>query len=494
MSSVSKTNESTDLRHSADASGRAELNEIDRSARGPALVFIAAGTLWLVVSSCLAFVASFKLHTPDFLSQCEFFTYGRVFPAATNTFIYGWGINIAFAVGLWIMARLSNSLVPRSGYAVVAALFWNIGVLLGTIGILKGDSLGLEWLEFPTYVTPLLFIAYLVMGVVGISIFRYRKSKQTYVSQWLILAAFFCFPWIYSVTQFTLICEPGRGVMQAIANAWFVSSLSGLWFIALGLAGLYYLVPKILGSGFRYYKLMNIGFWSLIISASFGGGSSLVGGPVPAWIISVGIAASLLMIVPVAVAAVNYFISFKGRMGDAFQSTVLRFVMVGLIAFLLFGLSIVMTVSRSAAELIHLTLYRSAESHLVLYGFFSMVMFGCVYYLLPRLLQREWPSAMLIKVHFTCSVFGLILYVVALTFGGIVQGTNLDDVANFPELVSVIEKMTPFLFSQTVAIISLLLGHVAFATSFFWILLKPQSEEEASGEFLNNPSTKEVKA
>ncbi|MBL4575446.1 MAG: cbb3-type cytochrome c oxidase subunit I, partial [Opitutaceae bacterium] len=264
MSSVFKINEST---------GRSELNEIDRSARGPALVFIAAGTLWLIVSTCLALIASFKLHTPDFLGQCEIFTYGRVYPAATNTFIYGWGINIGLAVGLWIMARLSHSKIHRNGSMVVAAVFWNIGVLLGTVGILKGDSLGVGWMEFPSYVMPLLFIAYLVIGVAGVSIFRHRATKQSYVSQWLILAAFFSFPWLSAVAQLMLVCEPTRGVMQSITSAWYMSSLNGLWFIALGLAGLYYMVPKVLGSRFHYYKLMSIGFWSLIVSTSFSGGS-----------------------------------------------------------------------------------------------------------------------------------------------------------------------------------------------------------------------------
>ncbi|MDI1320660.1 MAG: hypothetical protein PSW75_10785, partial [bacterium] len=70
--------------------------------------FIFAHALaWLIVGGALELAAAIQLHTPTFLATCEWFTHGRLAPAASNALVYGWGFNAAFAFGLWLMARLS---------------------------------------------------------------------------------------------------------------------------------------------------------------------------------------------------------------------------------------------------------------------------------------------------------------------------------------------------------------------------------------------------
>jgi len=41
------------------------------------------------------------------------------------------------------------------------------------------------------------------------------------------------------------------------------------------------------------------------------------------------------------------------------------------------------------------------------YGFFSMSMFGAIYYIVPRLAGCEWLSVRLIRNHFWFSVYGI---------------------------------------------------------------------------------------
>src|SRR5688572_12164634 len=63
---------------------------IDASTRGPVLTFFATGIAWLLVSTLLGLIVSIKLHSPGFLGDTSFLTYGRVYPAYTNAFLYGW--------------------------------------------------------------------------------------------------------------------------------------------------------------------------------------------------------------------------------------------------------------------------------------------------------------------------------------------------------------------------------------------------------------------
>ena len=50
-----------------------------------------------------------------------------------------------------------------------------------------------------------------------------------------------------------------------------------------------------------------------------------------------------------------------------------------------------------------------------------MIMFGGVYYMMPRLLKREWPSSFLIKLHFWACALGITIMIVALQVGGWIQ-------------------------------------------------------------------------
>src|SRR4051812_49168424 len=84
----------------SSSSHPAEAPLIDASLRTPLAVLTGSALVWLLVASLLSIVSAWQLHTPAFLDACEFVTYGRIQPAQSNAFIYGWGFNAAFAVSL----------------------------------------------------------------------------------------------------------------------------------------------------------------------------------------------------------------------------------------------------------------------------------------------------------------------------------------------------------------------------------------------------------
>jgi cytochrome c oxidase cbb3-type subunit 1 len=59
---------------------------------------------------------------------------------------------------------------------------------------------------------------------------------------------------------------------------------------------------------------------------------------------------------------------------------------------------------------------------LAIYAFFSFVMFGAIYFIVPRITRREWLSRRLIKMHFFFSIYGIVSIAVIAIFGGIQQG------------------------------------------------------------------------
>ncbi len=455
---------------SPDLVKRAELSAIDASTKWPALFLLGSSVLWLLLGTVFALISSFKLHSPGFLGDYEWLTFGRMRTAHLNAVVYGWSVNASFAVAFWLMARLSRSELRHSGLLFIATVFWNLGVTVGIVGIFRGDMIGIEWLEFPPYATPLLFVAYALIGAWAIITFRFGKSRHIYVSQWYILAALFWFPWLYSVAQIMTIFSPARGTVQALVNWWFAHNVLGLWFTPIGLASVYYFLPKVLGKPIHSYYLSVLGFWSLAIFYNWAGVHHLIGGPVPVWVQSAGIAASFMMVVPVVVTAINHHLTMIGSFSSLKTSPTLRFIVFGAVSYTLASLQGSSMALRSWNEVTHFTHYTVGHSHLGMYAFFTMVMFGAVYYILPRILLKEWPSAMLISVHFWTTAVGVILYFVAVSVGGVKQGLEM----NNPEIsfIETVKNTLIYLELRSYAGVLMTIGHLAFAVSFVWILIR----------------------
>ena len=89
---------------------------------------------------------------------------------------------------------------------------------------------------------------------------------------------------------------------------------------------------------------------------------------------------------------------------------------------------------------------------LAVYGFFSMTMFGAIYYIVPRLSGCEWLSARLIRNHFWFSVYGISALIVCMLIGGLAQGASANAAGNWDaSFYGPVENSQGFLIGRTVA-------------------------------------------
>ncbi len=441
---------------------------IDASTRVPVLMFYASAIFWLLFGTLLAGFASFKLHSPDMFSDVAFLTFGRVRAAHMSMMVYGWASMAGMGTAIWLMARLCRTTLRHPLLLVTGAAFWNFGVLLGVIGILGGQSTGYEWFEFPAYAGIVLFVSYLLVMSWAVLMFRFRRGDTIYISQWYLLAAFLWFPWIYGATHVMLFVVPVQGVMQAVVTWWYANNLMFLWLGAIGLGTAYYMIPKVIGRPVYSYNLAAIGFWTYALFASWTGMQRLIDGPFPAWMITASIAATILSIIPVATVGLNHHMTMRGYFQLMRYSPTLRFTVFGAISYTAFSIVGVIISLRSMARIVHFTQVSIAYSHLGLYAFFTMVMFGSMYYIVPRLVGREWRYATLIKLHFWASAYGIGLMILMLLVGGLVQGLSMNDATlSFSETT---QSVLPYLRGRSVSGILLTVSHFIFAYHFVLML------------------------
>jgi cytochrome c oxidase cbb3-type subunit 1 len=440
---------------------------IDRSLRHPVMFFFTSAAAWLAVSIVLGLISSAKTHSPGFLSCGSWLTYGRVFPAHINTLIYGWGAQAAFGAIIWLMSRLSRQQCQAPGIILTAGHVWNFTVLCGTIGVLAGFGTGKPWMEFPSFTWPVFFLTYTAIAIWSLVQFKVRPEGHTFVSQWFILGSLIWFPWVFLTANLLLHVIPGHPVMAAGVNAWFRSALLLLFFVPVGIGTAYYLVPKVTGRPVQSYTLARVGFWSLAVIAPWAGMQKLAGAPIPFFLPYLGAAATVLIAIPALCTAVN-LISTAARSGETVvHSPTLRFTVAGLVGLGFFGLcSVILNLPDSTLQISQFTLSGYGYDLLGIYGFFSFVMFGAIYFIVPRITRREWLSRRLIKLHFLFSCYGLAVVILGSILGGLMQGIGQEEFRSPWQFVS--DRAFPYAVATTIAWAFILISNVFF---FFHLTL-----------------------
>ncbi len=437
----------------------------DASSRRPVLFCFATAIAWLLAGSIFGTIASLKLHLPDLWVGQPWLTFGRMRAAHLNAMIYGWASTAMLGVSLWMIPRLVHRELRAARAAEAGLALWNVGVVLGVGGILAGHTDGLEWLEMPRYwADPWLIVGGGLVGVPLLLTLAAREVDHLYVSVWYVMASFLWFPAIFLVGNW-----PGwSGVESAGVNWFYAHNALGLWLTAVNLGAAYYFIPKVLGRPIHSYQLSLLGFWALAFFYALNGMHHLIGGPLPTWMITTSIVASVLMLIPVLAVAVNHHMTMVGRFGALRYSATLRFVVIGSIAYTAVSLQGMFTALREVNRLTHFTHWTIAHAHVGVYLFVTFILFGSIYYIMPRIVRREWPSGSLIRWHFWLVLVGMGLYVVGLTVVGVLQGLAwLDPTVPFQRSV---EITIPGLIARSVAAFILTAGHVVFAWHFWRIV------------------------
>lgn len=397
---------------------------IDRSTRYPVMFFFTSAAAWLLVATLLGLISSLKLRLPGLWDDFSVLGYGRLFPAHLNALVYGWGMQAGVGVMLWLMARLTRSQLGNKVGILVAGHIWNAGVTFAVLTVWFGYGNSLPLLDFPKWVWPFLSISYLLIVVGIIPMFRKRRESLVYVSEMYLIGAALWFPWIF-ITANIIIGKGTAPVMASGAGAWYFTNLIYFWMAPIALAVAYYIVPKIAGRPIYSYPLAQASFWLLAFLAGWTGFSRFMGGPFPAWMPAVSGAATIFILLAILATVFNLMATLKGCSKLWEFSPSLRFTVFGMLMLAVYAVLAALSSTYSFGRDLQFSHFLVGLDTLAIYGFFSMTVFGAIYFIVPRITGAEWPSGKRIRTHFWYSTYGIITLVVSMLIGGIAQGGNL---------------------------------------------------------------------
>jgi len=405
--------------------------EIDRSLKGPVLFLFTNAAFWLMASTLMGFIAALKLVSPSFL-EYSWLTYGRLQPAHLMALVYGWGLQAGLGVALWLIARrTANVLKSGQGTLITLGILWNVMITIGVISILAGGSRSIEWLEFPQGIWLAMLGIFLAFAfkIVGMAAKPVRAESFT-ITNMYVVAACLCFPWIF-ITANHLLNNLELGALGAGISSWYVHGVILLFFVPIGVGSAYYFIPKITGQPIHSAQLANLGFWLLAIFAGWTGMQRYMAGPLPGWMTSIGSMAGVTLLISVGIVGLNHHLTTLGSHKLVESSPTLRFTFFGALFYPVSGVLLALISAFWTGANLQFTHAWYGYQIVSVYGFFSMCVFGAIYYIVPRLAGCEWLSVRLIRNHFWFSAYGISVIVVTSMVGGLQQGSSLNDPNNW---------------------------------------------------------------
>lgn len=375
------------------------------------------------------FIAA-QLAFPD-LNFEPYLNFGRVRPLHTSAVIFAFGGNALLATSFYVVQRTCRTTLAFPGMARFVFWGYQLFIVLAATGYLFGISQGKEYAEPEWYVDLWLTIVWLAYLAVFVGTLLRRHEPHIYVANWFYLAFIVTIAMLHVVNNLALPVSllgaksysAFAGVQDALTQWWYGHNAVGFFLTAGFLAMMYYFVPKQAGRPVYSYRLSIIHFWSLIFLYIWAGPHHLHYTALPDWAQTLGMVFSVMLWMPSWGGMINGLMTLNGAWDKVRTDPIIRMMVLAL-AF--YGMSTfegpLMSI-KAVNSLSHYTDWTIGHVHSGALGWNGMITFACVYYLVPRLWNRErLYSLRMINWHFWLATLGIVFYASSMWVAGITQG------------------------------------------------------------------------
>jgi cytochrome c oxidase cbb3-type subunit I len=396
--------------------GGAAVEHSDLTARW----FLLSGVAYFFIVGIIAITIAAKFVWPELLGTVSIFTYGRLRPLHVNGMLFGWLLATDMGLAYYLVPRLCGVKLWSEKLGVATAVIWNVIILGAVVSLLAGWNQGLEYAELPLPLDVLVVIAWIMFGANIFGTIAQRKYLQMYVSLWYVMGTILWTAFVYLTGNFAVLFA--TGVNQANLNWMYVHNAVGLIFTPIGLALAYYFIPRTSNTPLHSHKLSMIGFWSLAFVYVWTGAHHMIHGPISQWLQTIAIAFSVMLLIPVWAVVYNFFATMQGQWQQLRENVPLKFLMTGVIFYLLTCFQGPMHSLRVVNAIVSKTDWIPGHAHMAVLGAFSFFAIAGTYHILPRMFRTKLHSEAMANWSFWLMLVGGLGFFVTLWLGGFWQG------------------------------------------------------------------------
>jgi cytochrome c oxidase cbb3-type subunit 1 len=260
-------------------------------------------------------------------------------------------------------------------------------------------------------------------------------------------------------------------VQDAMVEWWYGHNAVGFFLTAGFLGMMYYFIPKQAGRPVYSYRLSVVHFWALIFTYIWAGPHHLHYTALPDWAQSLGMVMSLILLAPSWGGMINGIMTLSGAWDKLRTDPVLRLLIVSVSFYGMSTFEGPMMSIKTVNALSHYTDWTIGHVHSGALGWVALISMGSMYYLIPRLFDRELYSLKLVEVHFWTSTIGIVLYISSMWVAGIMQGlmwraTNADGTLTY-SFVETVQAMHPYYIVRFLGGAFFLVGTLVMAVNLW---------------------------
>jgi len=452
----------------------------------PALLFMVTGMTLGLFISFNAFIF------PDYFSG-EYIHFGKIRPVHVGSVLLLWLLSADMGLLYFLVQRLSGVRLWSSNIAKISCVLWWFTLILQVHSYPFGTNYGWEYAELPNWISfiptkPILFVAWVLFALnLFMTVFN-RKYEKMYVSLWYTMGTLIWTSITLFVGLYSLELVPG-GISRVNASFFYIHNLVGLVFTPMGLAIVYYYLPKLANVPIYSHHLSMIGFWAIAFVYAWIGAHHIIHGPMSQWLQTVSIIFSIWLFIPVWTVVHNIFATIQPQWKQYSQSAPIRFLIMGTLFYLITCIQGPLMALRNINEITSKTDWVIGHSHVSLYATFSFFAFAGIYYTIPKIVNKPLWSEKMADWHFTLNLFGSVLFILPLWIGGYLQGlmwASWADGSGYSQYLQNLSKLT-FLdtigemhywwLARSIGGAIVLFANIIFAVNIFNTIVLHKQEE-----------------
>ncbi len=386
-----------------------------------------AALFWGVVGMTVGVLIAFQLAFPALNLGLPYTTFGRLRPIHTNAVIFAFVGNAVFAGSYYIFQRVLKTRMYSDLLGKLHLWGWQLIIVIGAISLALGYTTSKEYAELEWPIDIMITIVWLIYGANMMGTILRRRERHLYVATWFFIGTWVAVAMLHIVNSFAIpyswfnSYSAFAGVQDALVQWWYGHNAVAFFLTTPFLGLMYYFVPKAANRPVYSYRWSIIHFWALIFIYIWAGPHHLLYTALPEWAQALGTVFSIMLILPSWGGMLNGLFTLRGAWDRVKEDPVLKMFVVALTCYGMATLEGPLLSVKSINAISHYTDWTVAHVHVGALGFNGFLVFGMLYWLIPKMWNTTLYSRKMANTHFLIGTVGILLYAIPMYWAALTQ-------------------------------------------------------------------------
>jgi len=423
-------------------------------------MFVIATVTWGIVGMLVGLLIAVQM--PFWKANLgPYLTFGRLRPLHTNAVIFAFAGNAIFAAIYYSTQRLCKARMFSDVMSRVHFWGWQAIIVAAAITLPLGLTTSKEYAELEWPIDLAITVVWVVFAVNFFWTLYKRREPHMYVALWFYIATIITVAVLHVGNSLAIPASLFKsypvyaGVQDALVQWWYGHNAVAFFLTTPFLGLMYYFLPKAAERPVFSYRLSIIHFWSLVFIYIWAGPHHLNYTALPEWAATLGMVFSVMLWMPSWGGMINGLFTLRGAWHKLRDSVVLRMFVIGITFYGMSTFEGPLLSVKSVNALSHYTDWTVAHVHAGALGWNGFIIFGMIYWLVPRLWRTDLWSPRLANWHFWLGTLGILVYIIPMYVAGVTQGLMwraFDDAGRlvYPDFMETVTQIVPLYWVRVV--------------------------------------------